>query len=597
MSSRRTAHSDGLPTPARRDADRREYHIRRNPAGEQVLEVVARGQGLRGDPLYNKDSAFTQAEREAFGLEGILPARTQTLEQQAQRVYERLLNRSTAIDRYLDLAGLQARNEQLYYRVLIDHLEELLPVIYTPTVAQVAQRFSDLFQGGYGIWINPSHRGRVAHILRTSARVHNVRLIVATDNEAVLGIGDQGVGGMAISAGKLALYCAAAGINPAYTLPISLDVGTDNFVLLNDPNYLGWCRPRLRGTEYIELVDEFVEAVREVFPSAILQWEDFRKDNALTILERYRHRVPSFNDDIQGTGATVVAGVLTACRALGQSIADQRILIYGAGAAGFGIAQALRAALRAAGLSGEALSAAIAAMDSRGFLVSQPGVTEPYKRELSWSAERAMAIGVRPGADLLETVRAYLPTVLVGTSAHPGAFNQQVIAAMSAYAQRPVVLALSNPNALSEAEPQAVLEWTSGRALVATGSPFPAVQIGSAVIEIGQGNNAFVFPGLGLGMMISESRLVSESILAAAAHAVADAVTEEEISAGLLYPRIGRLPEVARRVAAAVVCAAISERKPNVILDTQAVEAQIASCTWTPAYPTYEAGRFQCRER
>jgi malate dehydrogenase (oxaloacetate-decarboxylating) len=565
----------------------RTYTLEQLSDGTQRLEVPLRGTELYANPLYNKGSAFTAAERLVFGLDGALPSQTKTLNQQARRIYQLVHARSSPLEKYLELSALQDRNEQLFYKVLIDHLEEFLPVIYTPTVGQVTRRFSDIFRRGRGIWITPAHRGRVEQVIRASARVANVRLIVATDNESILGLGDQGAGGMAISIGKLALYCAAAGIHPAHTLPISLDVGTDNAALLADDAYLGWPQGRLRGAAYFALLDEFVDAVRAVFPRALVQWEDFRKDNALQVLERYRTRIASFNDDIQGTGAVAVAGLTAACRMSAQPLIEQRVLIYGAGAAGLGIARQVRSAMRADGLDGDALARAVAVLDSRGLLVAGAGPVEGYKHELSWPPHIASELDLRCGDDLLSVIRAYRPTALIGASGQARAFDEQVICALGECAQRPVVLALSNPDDLSEVLPQDALRWTQGRALVATGSPFDPVRIDSHLREIAQGNNAFIFPGLGLGALLSECVCVSDQMLAAAAQAVASAVTEQELAAGLLYPRIARLPEVSRRVAAAVIRAALAERNPAVKLADADIDALIAASTWTPAYPDY----------
>jgi malic enzyme len=342
------------------------------PTGDgHQLRVPKRGTSLLRYPLYNKGTGFTEAERKRFSLEGLLPSQHNDMDTQARRVFRTIMFNEDPLGRHIDLAALQDRNEHLFYRVLSQHLEELMPIVYTPTVGKASQYFSRVFRRARGIWITPEYVGRIEKILRTAAPFEGVQLMVVTDNESILGIGDQGAGGMAISVGKLSLYCAGAGIHPARTLPVSLDVGTDNQSLLDDPLYLGWRQPRLRGQQYMQLIDEFVAAAKAVFPEIVIQWEDFRKDNALKILDRFSHRVPSFNDDIQGTGAVALACILGANRITGTDIRDNRVLIYGAGAAGLGIARQIRIEMKRAGLGGRELQRAILVMDSRG-IMSQP---------------------------------------------------------------------------------------------------------------------------------------------------------------------------------------------------------------------------------
>ena len=348
------------------------------------ITTTARGQAVLRDPLLYKGSAFTASERRLLGLSGLLPSGENTQDQQAIRFYEKLLATPEPIDKYRALMALQDRNERLYYRVLMDHLAELMPIVYTPTVGLATQRFSAVFERGRGVWITPDHRGRIREVLTAAVGERSVELAVVTDNESILGIGDQGAGGMAISIGKLALYTAGAGIDPARTLPISLDVGTNNRDLLQNDLYLGWPGTRIRGAEYDELIDEFVEAFHALFPRAVLQWEDFRKDNALDILERYRHRNLSFNDDIQGTGAVALAGLFSALRAKGETLAEQRIVIHGAGAAGLGIARQIEAAMLEDGMAADTLYRHIAALDSRGLLVDDQDHPDTYKQALAW---------------------------------------------------------------------------------------------------------------------------------------------------------------------------------------------------------------------
>ncbi|HEY7923656.1 MAG TPA: oxaloacetate-decarboxylating malate dehydrogenase, partial [Vicinamibacteria bacterium] len=355
--------------------------------------MPCRGAELLHHPLYTKGSAFSRDEREALGLVGLLPYAVSGMEEQERRICDNIARKREPLEKYVGLAALQDRNEHLFYRVLQNHIEEFLPIVYTPTVGRACQEYSHIFRRARGLWITPEHRHHVKDVLK-NAPFDDVRLIVVTDNERILGLGDQGAGGMGIPIGKLALYTAAAGIAPWQTLPISLDVGTDNQALLEDELYLGWRFPRLRGAEYTALVDEFVQAVRKTFPKALLQWEDFKKNNAFRLLDRYRGELPSFNDDIQGTAAVALAGMLTGARLTGKALRDQRIVIHGAGAAGIGIARLLRSALERAGLKGEALTAAIACLDSRGLLVDDTAIADAHKCEFAWPAALAEKRGL-----------------------------------------------------------------------------------------------------------------------------------------------------------------------------------------------------------
>ncbi len=562
----------------------RRYAILEDATGAPALEVPFRGATLLRQPLYTKGTAFSREEREWFELEGLLPHAVSSIEQQAERVYANLTRKPDALERYIGLAGLQDRNETLFYRVLLDHLEEFLPIVYTPTVGRACQEFSHIFRRARGLWITPEHRGRIDDVLRC-APFDDVRLIVVTDNERILGLGDQGAGGMGIPIGKLALYTAAAGIPPWQTLPMSLDVGTDNPGLLEDPLYLGWRQPRLRGAAYDSLVAEFVEAVRSRFPRALLQWEDFKKGNAFRLLERYRRTLPSFNDDIQGTAAVAVAGILASERLTGRRLVDERVVILGAGAAGIGIVRLVRDAMLRAGLAAGELPRQIAVLDSHGLLVQGHGQPEPYKREFVWSADLARSCGIDPErGDLLHVVSALKPTVLLGTSGEPGAFTEQVIRALAAGSERPLVFPMSNPTSQSEAQPADVLRWTAGRALVATGSPFLPASFEAREVRFGQANNAFVFPGMGLGCLISGAREVPDSFFLAAAEALAAEVSAEDLAAGSLYPRVRELRRVTSRVAAAVVRTARQEGLGRQLEDHE-IPAAVADAMWSPRYP------------
>ncbi|MEJ2516222.1 MAG: NAD-dependent malic enzyme [Gammaproteobacteria bacterium] len=563
---------------SQRDAD-----LLRAPRADESLKITERGQQLIRDPILNKGSAFTDQERRQLGLDGLLPARVNQMSQQQKRVRKALARLTEPLNRYIELAALAGRNEQLFYRVLVDDLETLMPIVYTPTVGLATRRFSHLFRGGRGVWITPAHRGRIAEVLASATQGRPVKLIVATDNESILGIGDQGAGGIAISAGKLALYCAAGGIYPAYTLPVSLDVGTNNVQLLEDELYVGWQERRLRGEAYDSLIEEFVEAVKSVFPGALLQWEDFRKDNAARLLKRYRDRLPSFNDDIQGTGAVVLAGVLAAMRRTESDLGQQRVVVLGAGAAGLGIAQQLDVAIRNAG----GPKHAIAVLDSRGLLVEN-NVHDAYKAELAWPEARAAEFDLSGEEGLKAVVEKFQPTVLIGASGQAGVFTEGVVRAMASACERPLIMPLSNPTDQAEGRPEEILRWSDGRAQVATGSPFADVELDGKTYRIGQGNNVFIFPGLGLGALLSRASVVTDGMIAAAANALAEAIRAESLEEGRLYPRVSRLRECSGRVAVAVMQAA-SEEGVGDKLDPEETTRRLNAARWDPAYPPYQA--------
>ena len=561
-----------------------QYIVTPGPDGKPVLSVPYRGRHLLSHPMYNRSTAFTREERERFGLDGLLPDAVSTLEQQARRAYANIVRKDDALERYVGLASLQDRNETLFYRVLLNHLEELMPVVYTPTVGRACQEFSHIFRRARGMQITPAHAGKMEAVL-ANAPFADVRLIVATDNERILGLGDQGAGGIGIPIGKLALYTAAAGIHPAQTLPVSLDVGTDNPELLNDELYLGRRHARLRGAPYDSLVDEFVQAVRKCFPRALLQWEDFKKQVAFDLLDRYREVLPSFNDDIQGTAAVAVAGVAAATRVSGIPLRDQRIVILGAGAAGIGIGRQIQDALRREGLEGRALQRAVAVLDSKGLLVADAPIRDVYKRQLAWDPDLAEEHGMAASQprDLMAVVRRLKPTVLIGTSGQPRTFTEDVIREMASHVERPVVFPMSNPTSQSEAVPADVLAWTDGRALVATGSPFSPVELGRRTIKIGQGNNAYIFPGLGLGALVSEARWLPDSLFTVAAETLAAQVSAEDLASGLLFPPLGELRAVTATIAAAVAAEAV-DSGAALPIPADALGGRVREAMWEPGY-------------
>jgi len=560
-----------------------EFNFKSGPDGG-VLTVDKCGPDLLRFPLHNKGTAFSLEERRRLGLEGLLPAEHNDIERQADRIYRSIFKRNDDVGKHIALAMLQDRNEVLYYKVLEQHLEEIMPVVYTPTVGKASQYYSRVFRRCRGIFITPQYRGRIEEMLRRAAPFADVRLVVVTDNEAILGIGDQGAGGMAISVGKLALYCVGAGIHPAKTLPVSLDVGTDNQVLLEDPLYLGYRQPRLRGAAYDAFVDEFVTAIKAVFPRVVVQWEDFRKENALAILERYRKDVPSFNDDIQGTGAVASACIAAGNRLSGRSPQSNRVLVYGAGAAGLGIARQIRLQLKSGGLSDDAANRAVLVMDSRGVITADRDMLDQYKRELAWPAAYVNELGLHGGdlAVLDRVVAAYRPTAIIGASGQANSFNEPVIREMARHVARPIVLPMSNPTAISEAKPADVLRWSEGRALIATGSPFGDVQRADCSHPISQANNVFVFPGIGLGALACEAHEITDGMITAAALALGSSLAEDEIAVNRLLPGVSRLWDICGRVAVAV---ARQANEDGVATFNDHLEQRIAGLRWKPVYP------------
>lgn len=518
--------------------------MRKRPVSARTHdEDFPRGMDLLHDPHLNKGSAFTAAERDQLGLRGLLPPRPASVEEQVARVMANFRAKPDDLERYIFLASLHERNETLFFRAVIDHIEEIMPVIYTPTVGLACQMYGLIFRRARGMFVTADDRGHVERVLKNWPAA-DVRAIVITDGERILGLGDLGANGMGIPVGKLELYTACAGIHPALTLPVTLDVGTDNAPLLESPEYMGLRRRRLRGEEYDALVDEFVAAANALWPGVLIQFEDFGNQNAFRLLAKYRDRVCTFNDDIQGTAAVTLAGLFSAMRITGGDLANQRFLFLGAGEAGIGIADLIVSALVDLGVPREKARRACWFVDSRGLVVAGRGDLAEHKKAYAHDAPAATG--------LLEAIQFCKPTALIGVSGQPATFTREVLEAMAAINERPIIFALSNPTSNSECTAEAAYAHTGGRALFASGSPFPAVRFGERTLVPGQANNAYVFPGVALGVVASRASRVTDEMFSTAARTLADLVTPQALANGLLFPPLPSIREVSLKIATAV---------------------------------------------
>ena len=553
---------------------------------EPYLSVDITGESVLQDAFLNKGDAFTREERDELKLVGLLPDHVSTIEEQLKRVRYQYNLKTSEIEKNIYLNGLMDRNETLFYRFVLENLTETVPIIYTPTIAAACSHWSRIYRRAHGLYITPRDRGRIASILR-GRPVMEPPVIVVTDNERILGIGDQGAGGMGIPIGKLALYTAAAGIHPARTIPISLDVGTNNAELLDDPLYVGYREPRLRGQEYDDLVDEFVRAVNEVYPGALLQWEDFANLTSFGNLEKHRKEIASFNDDIQGTAAMVVAGILSASDYHPSRAYEHRIVIAGAGSAGHGIANQIAFAMIDSGVDPQDAWDRIFVLDSRGLILSDRRGLTGMKAELAtdpreiehWDHHEE-----RP--TMLDVVRNVRPSVLIGVSGTPGLFTKEIIEQMASTCDRPIIMPLSNPTSHTEVTPASALKWTNGTAIVATGSPFAPVEFEGRTYPIGQANNVFIFPGMGLGILAVRAREVTDGMFLAAAKALSSATPQELAAVGQMYPDIEHVRDVSLAVAHAVADRAMAEGVAELVED---LDAAIETEMW---YPDYVPARF-----
>ena len=532
------------------------HDMHAGPDGVVSLNVTLHGHQLLDTPMLNKGSAFTEEERRDLGLLGLLPPHVATMDEQLTRTYENYRQKTSDLERYVFLTSLQDRNEVLFYRLLQLHTAEMMPIVYTPIVGAASQHYSHIYRRPRGLYIGYPNADRIEEMLRNTPYPEEVRVIVVTDGERILGLGDLGIGGMGIPIGKLSLYTVCAGIHPATTLPIILDVGTNNRELLDDPLYLGWRHERVRGAAYDAFIEQFVVAVTRVFPNVILQWEDFAKQNASTLLDRYRNRLCTFNDDIQGTGAVTVSGLLAATNGAGVPLHQQRMVMLGAGSSVHGISDQLVAAMCDEGATPAEARSMIWLVDSRGLV--HAGRTdlgdEPFKVAYAqpancmdgWNRTESGPVTL---AEIVHNVR---PGILIGAAAQPGAFSESLICDMASHVERPIIFPISNPTSKSEAIPADLLAWTDGRALIATGSPYAPVPFGDTLVTIGQCNNVFIFPGVGLGVLASGARRVTDSMFAAAARALSELSPARQDPTASLYPALEDVRAAARHVALAV---------------------------------------------
>ncbi|MDQ8183703.1 NAD-dependent malic enzyme [Pelagicoccus sp. SDUM812005] len=554
---------------------------------KRPLYIPYAGPILLETPLLNKGSAFTARERREFNLEGLLPHCIETIEEQRDRAYLQFSELTSRMEKHIYLRSIQDTNETLYYSLLTRYLEEMLPLIYTPTVGEACQKFSQIYRRKRGLFISYEDRDKIDRILRNATR-KRVSVIVVTDGERILGLGDQGIGGMGIPIGKLALYSACGGISPANTLPITLDVGCDNEALVNDPMYMGKRSPRIRGEAYFEFVDKFIKAVTDLWPDVLLQFEDFAQPNAMPLLKRYRDELCCFNDDIQGTAAVTAGTLLAAVARKRESLAEQRICFVGAGSAGCGIAEHLVAHLQAEGLSEADAKSRIFMVDKDGLLTSDMGGLRDFQRELacdaasvdSWRDEKGLV-------PLVNVIGNAKPTVLVGVSGQFGLFKEEQIRLMASQVAQPIILPLSNPTSLAEATPQDVIEWTDGKAILATGSPFAPVNYKGKVHHVSQCNNSYIFPGVGLGVLASRARRVTEGMLIAASRTLAESSPDRSSVGAPLLPALDEIRNLSRLIARRVARQAMVDGVAREMTEL-ALEKAIDKVYWEPQYRSYQ---------
>ncbi|MBI2343590.1 MAG: NAD-dependent malic enzyme [Deltaproteobacteria bacterium] len=561
------------------------WTIKRDASTRSPYQSVdTKGKDLLMNPFTNKGPAFTEDERDALDLHGLLPPAVCTISQQLERTYESYLAKSDPLEKYIYLKSLHDRNATLFYRLLEEHIEEMMPIVYTPTVGEACRKFSHIYRKPQGLYISYDHRDQIERILRNTP-CERPTIMVVTDGERILGLGDQGAGGMGISIGKLCLYTLCAAIPPYSTLPILLDVGTNNAHRLQDPLYLGLRHNRIRGAQYQAFIDAFVAAVQKVFPHILLQWEDLLKENAMRQLHRYRTQICSFNDDIQGTAAVLLAGIFSGLRITGEALSDQHIVIAGAGASAQGIADLLIAAMHDAGLSLAKARDRIWTTDSQGLVVETRTPLDTFKKKHARAAGDIahFACCNRDRITLEETIANVHPTILIGCSGAPSLFTESIIRSMAGHVSRPMIFPLSNPTSKEECTPEDALCWSDGRAIIATGSPFAPVTCQGIRHEIGQCNNAYIFPGVGLGVTTAEIRRISDGMFFAASKTLASLVTEHRLQMGSLFPPLTMIRDCSHAIACAVIRQGVTEglAEPGMLDD---LEARVKSAMWVSEY-------------
>ncbi|CAI1557773.1 NAD-dependent malic enzyme [Serratia fonticola] len=558
---------------------------------KRPLYIPYAGPILLEFPLLNKGSAFSEEERSNFNLHGLLPEAIETIEEQVERAYRQYQDFKNDNDKHIYLRNIQDTNETLFYRLLDSHLSEMMPIIYTPTVGEACEHFSDIYRRARGLFISYPNRDRIDDMLQNATK-QNVKVIVVTDGERILGLGDQGIGGMGIPIGKLSLYTACGGISPAYTLPVVLDVGTNNPQRLNDPLYMGWRHPRISGDEYHAFVEEFIQAVKRRWPNVLLQFEDFAQNNATPLLNRYRDELCCFNDDIQGTAAVTLGSLIAASRAAGSQLRDQTVAFLGAGSAGCGIAEQIIAQMKSEGLSEEEARARVFMVDRFGLLTDKlPNLLDFQSKLVQKSASLQQWQVESDAISLLEVVRNAKPTVLIGVSGQPGLFTEELIREMHQHCPRPIVMPLSNPTSRVEARPEDIINWTDGAALVATGSPFSPVTYKDQMFPIAQCNNSYIFPGIGLGVLAAGAKRVTDAMLMAASRALADCSPLATDGHGALLPNIDDIQGVSKCIAMEVGKAA-QLQGVAVVTSEEALSKAIEHNFWRPQYRIYKRTSF-----
>lgn len=558
---------------------------------DDELYIPYAGSLLLESPLLNKGSGFTEEEREKFNLQGLLPAAVETIEEQSKRAYQQFSDIKSEMGQHIYLRNIQDTNETLFYHLLKGHLAEMMPIIYTPTVGHACEHFSDIYRRARGLFISYPDRHNIHDILHNATK-QNIKVIVVTDGERILGLGDQGIGGMGIPIGKLSLYTVCGGIAPANTLPIVLDVGTNNSQLLNDPLYMGWRHPRITGDEYFEFVDMFIQAVKQHWPDVLLQFEDFAQQTAMPLLTRYRHELCCFNDDIQGTAAVTLGCLLAASRSANAQLQDQKIVFLGAGSAGCGIAEQIIAHMVSEGLSDDEARARVFMVDRFGLLTdNQPNLADFQSKLTQKTADLADWQTEGETFSLLDVIKNAKPNILIGVSGQPGLFNEEIIGEMYRHCPQPIVMPLSNPTSRVEARPEDILRWTDGNAIIATGSPFNPVEFQGKTYPIAQCNNVYIFPGIGLGVVASKAKYVTDSMLMAASRTLADFSPLASGNGSALLPPIETIQEVTQAIAYDVAKAAQLAGVALEIPD-EMLKKKIASNFWKAQYKVYKRTSF-----